>query len=102
MTTQFFYRLKECSRCGESKPPDAFPPNDSLSSGLSSWCRACHVAATRAWRAAHPDNVAAHNAARRLPPIPDRECAVCGELFTPRRRDGRYCSSGCRARRKRP
>jgi hypothetical protein len=99
MTTQFFWRLKPCSRCRERKPPDAFPPNAQLSSGLSSWCRACHAEATRAWRDANPEQVAARNAARRLPPLLPRACATCGETFTPRRRDGRYCSSACRARR---
>jgi hypothetical protein len=26
----------------------------------------------------------------------ERSCVVCGEAFTPPRRDGRYCSSACR------
>ena len=98
MSTQFFYCLKPCSRCRERKPPDDFPLNAHLSSGLSSWCRACHAEATRAWRDANPEQVAARNAARRLPPLPPRPCATCGETFTPRRRDARYCSrlSGAR------
>jgi hypothetical protein len=40
-----------CTHCGQYKPPSAFPPNDRTRSGRSSWCRPCHVAATKAWRA---------------------------------------------------
>jgi hypothetical protein len=28
--------------------------------------------------------------------VPDRECAVCGVTFIPRRSDAKYCSPGCR------
>jgi hypothetical protein len=42
---------KPCPKCGEWKPLAAFPPNRKTLDGLSSWCRVCHVAATREWRA---------------------------------------------------
>lgn len=34
-----------------SCPSSAFAPDARLQDGLKSWCRACHVAATREWRA---------------------------------------------------
>jgi hypothetical protein len=104
MTTQELGNgLKACSGCGRWLDRAAFPPNLELTSGLSSWCRACHLEATRRWRAEHPEAVAASNARRRLEPYPPRECATCGETFTPRRHDGRYCTPACtcRARRSR-
>ncbi len=62
--------------------------------GLSSSCGACHAAATRKWRAANPEAVAAYNWGRRLRHTP-RPCVGCGALFVPPRRDSVRCSS-CR------
>jgi hypothetical protein len=42
--------MKTCSHCQRSKPVADFPPNAHIRDGLSSWCRSCHVEATRAWR----------------------------------------------------
>jgi hypothetical protein len=57
---------KRCPRCGEWLPFEAFRENPRARSGLDSWCQVCHVDATRAWRAANPEKVAASNAARRV------------------------------------
>jgi hypothetical protein len=46
---------KHCSRCGEAKALDAFPPRRTMSDGRDSHCRACANAATRRWRAANPE-----------------------------------------------
>lgn len=43
---------KTCTHCRRALPPVGFPPNRHTSDGLSSWCRECHVQATRRWRAA--------------------------------------------------
>jgi hypothetical protein len=41
---------KTCRKCGETKQLEAFPPNRHTRDRLSSWCRECHVTATREWR----------------------------------------------------
>ncbi|MEX2136218.1 MAG: hypothetical protein WEB29_04545 [Chloroflexota bacterium] len=88
---------RRCSRCHEVKPRQRFSPNPRMGDGLSSWCRDCASAATRAWRARVRDT---YNAARRVsyPPI---ECGGCGVTFTPRRTDSRYCCALCRDHRRR-
>ena len=54
----------ECTRCGDYKLADAFPVNDRARYGLGSWCKACQVERTRAWRAANPDKANAATRAR--------------------------------------
>jgi hypothetical protein len=88
-------RHKLCACCGLVLELDAFRPNPKLRSGLSSWCRECQVERTRRWRAEHPEAVEASNAQRRLGPYPPRPCDGCSETFTPRRKDGRFCSRPC-------
>ncbi len=41
---------KICSKCCRWAELADFPPSPMQSSGLSSWCRSCHVAAVRDWR----------------------------------------------------
>jgi len=41
---------KTCRKCGETKPADEFPRQPARRDGLSSWCKACHAEACRAWR----------------------------------------------------
>ena len=53
---------KVCSRCRRWAELADFPPSPLQSSGLSSWCRPCHVAAVRDWRARNRDR---NNARRR-------------------------------------
>jgi hypothetical protein len=43
--------MKTCSHCHKRRIRRNFPPNAQTRDGLSSWCRSCHVEATRAWRA---------------------------------------------------
>jgi len=45
--------MKHCRHCDQDKPADAFTRNQRMNDGLSSWCKACHKAATRKWRAEH-------------------------------------------------
>lgn len=64
-----------CTKCGEWKSFDDFPPNPRKSNGLGSHCRVCSRAAHRdwrarnpgyekAWRERNPERAAAHDAAR--------------------------------------
>lgn len=48
-----------CRRCGESKPPIAFPVRPRMRSGRGSWCMECALARTREWRAANRDEILA-------------------------------------------
>jgi hypothetical protein len=45
--------MRTCTRCTESKSADQFPANPACRDGLSSWCRTCHLARTKQWRAEH-------------------------------------------------
>jgi hypothetical protein len=51
--------------------------------------------ATARWREENADRRAAYNRSRRVVPVA-KVCVVCGEQFTPRRRDCRVCSDLCR------
>jgi hypothetical protein len=42
--------LKQCTNCGRWLGPALFPRDRATRSGLSSWCRPCHRAATKAWK----------------------------------------------------
>jgi hypothetical protein len=42
--------MKRCTKCGESKDAAEFPRNERCIGRLSSWCRDCHLRASRAWR----------------------------------------------------
>jgi hypothetical protein len=57
--------MKICRHCGEQKDKSEFPVHRDKSSGLSSWCRACHAEACARWRAKHPQKIDAYNARRR-------------------------------------
>jgi hypothetical protein len=57
--------MKVCRHCGESKPPAEFRRNPRMKDGLSSWCSACHNAATKRWRDEHRDEI---NERRRVVP----------------------------------
>ena len=61
--------VKTCTKCGETKQASEFRPGR-CRDGLSSWCSACHNAATRAWRERNPEYVAAYNERRRVDPLP--------------------------------
>jgi hypothetical protein len=58
--------MKTCSKCGEGKQEDEFPPNCRLRDGLDSWCRSCHAQATARWRAENPDKVEAADIMRQV------------------------------------
>lgn len=53
---------RDCARCERTLPLRAFRRDARLQDGLGSWCRECHVAATREWRAR---NLRRINAGRR-------------------------------------
>lgn len=42
---------QRCTHCKQLKPFAEFPVDKVISTGFSSWCRACHAEANRAWRA---------------------------------------------------
>jgi 5-methylcytosine-specific restriction endonuclease McrA len=108
--------MQLCTRCGISITPDIAKREPKMYSGVSSWCRPCHVAATRAWRATHKADIAhkkqqkyrAHREAeiaRRMAnfrlhhPLVPKDCLACGSEFTPDRRNSqRYCTVACRQR----
>jgi len=46
---------KLCGRCGHTKPLEDFPRTSRNKDGRGSRCKPCASAATREWRAAHPD-----------------------------------------------
>src|SRR3982751_351775 len=50
--------LKRCSRCGTTKPVDAFGFHHKGSTTLNSWCRECRVAYLRWYRETHPRDAA--------------------------------------------
>jgi hypothetical protein len=58
--------VKQCTRCNDTKPLDAFPPRRTTRDGRDSHCRACANAATRAWRAANPETARASRRRWRL------------------------------------
>jgi hypothetical protein len=39
---------KRCTKCGETKPPEAFSPRGNRPGGRCSWCKACFAAHARA------------------------------------------------------
>jgi hypothetical protein len=78
---------KECTRCQQWLPADAFPRNARLLSGLGSWCKRCQVEYTRQWRAEHREEL---NARRRQGPFPQR-CADCSVDFDAARRSQVRC-----------
>jgi hypothetical protein len=71
---------RRCTRCKEFLPFSAFRPNLRLSSGWSSWCRACCVERNRQWRAEHPEQQQAYNERRRVP-LAKLRCVECGGSF---------------------
>src|SRR5687767_6421420 len=43
-------RMKTCTKCGETKALEEFPPRKRSKDGRDGWCRACHRAAATARR----------------------------------------------------
>lgn len=63
MTTQAVVKgRKQCAQCKQWLHAREFRPMTHLRSGLDSWCRPCHRAANREWRAV---NAVALNIRRR-------------------------------------
>ena len=62
--------MRTCRHCQTAKPADAFPANHRMRDGLSSWCKACHVARTREWRQHNRHEI---NARRRKPRRPEHD-----------------------------
>jgi hypothetical protein len=54
--------MKACTRCGETKPLDAFPRNDRRSDGRHSWCLACQREHVASYRASNREAYARQNA----------------------------------------
>ena len=82
--------MKDCRRCGEPKPLSDFREKHTKGRYYrSSWCRACDVAYTRAWRGRHPGYHAAKSAgyramavARLIPLVLLAGCSTLGEVRT--------------------
>jgi hypothetical protein len=87
--------VKRCTRCGETKPLDQMLRHKRTRDGFSSWCRACHAASNRRWRAEHRAYQDAYNARRRMTPLPERVCVRCGSTYAPVRSDQRRCRKAC-------
>lgn len=103
---------KRCTKCGEVRPLEEFPPRKDKRGGRHSWCHVCHAKSKREarwakkgipeseWPRLHRE-VEARAARRNSVPDGFRACASCGEVkpleeFTSdkSRRDGR--KSRCR------
>ena len=57
---------KTCRKCGETKEAREFGRNPRTRDQLSSWCRACHNLAAKAWRERNREQ---YNARRRVVPL---------------------------------
>jgi hypothetical protein len=55
--------MKTCSKCGESKPFEAFHRDRHCSDGMRLWCKPCAKAARKAWHDANPEKVKAERKA---------------------------------------
>jgi 5-methylcytosine-specific restriction endonuclease McrA len=71
---------KRCTKCKRYLPFGEFRQNMRLKSGWDSWCRDCHSASNRRWRAAHPEYQRAYNLARRVEPL-GLICSEWGRRF---------------------
>ena len=58
--------VKTCRHCGEEKSVGEFPRARRMLDGRSSWCRACHLEASRRTRAKQRELIAEALEARRL------------------------------------
>ena len=58
-------KKKTCTKCGKERKAAEFPRSSRSRDRLSSWCKPCHLEATRRWRAEHREEL---NAARRVVP----------------------------------
>lgn len=82
--------IKQCSRCGDSKPLDAFNVARTNRDGRSSWCRSCFRSYNAAKQAVKRAAQIAVNE------LAQRTCKHCGEPLDPAlRTDARYCSRVC-------
>ena len=106
--SEWFDGARCCTRCRGWKPESDFRANPHLREGLDSWCRECHVVATRAWRERNRDYIDARNSrpprrvrrGARLARAPVRERGVRQELYAVaagRENRGRF---GARSRRR--
>ncbi len=89
---------KRCPHCRRWLPFEAFNKNKRMKSGLSSWCRECHVAATKRWRNANPELIRWMNERRRLGER-ERQCVDCQGVFAYKHASAVRCPD-CRRRRK--
>ena len=51
--------VKQCSKCRETLPRDAFSKNVQNPDGLAYYCRLCNAEKQREWKTAHPEEVRA-------------------------------------------
>lgn len=67
---------KQCARCRETKPAEAFRRTDTMRSGLYSYCKPCEKAKAAAWYRENPDKVAAIEARRPRRSYSDRRAST--------------------------
>lgn len=92
--------MKTCRKCQKAAPAAEFPANKRTRDGLTSWCRECHYAATKAWGERNPEATERYSAKRRIR-HELRTCEECGGEFVPARKDSRRCA-WCRGTRRKP
>jgi hypothetical protein len=51
--------MKQCTKCGETKPLSEFHKNTSAKSGFGSYCEACHKVQKKAYNEANPEKAKA-------------------------------------------
>jgi hypothetical protein len=95
---------RRCTRCGGWLPLEDFTANRHMHLGVSSWCRPCHLEATREWRARNRAYEVEYNERRRREyrlehPLRERTCVVCGRPLT-KRPNALVCGDDCRRKRK--
>lgn len=49
--------MKTCRKCGQTKPASEMKRDARYTGGLSSYCKACHQAASVAWQKANPERL---------------------------------------------
>ena len=65
---------KRCTKCGETKPLEAFGKQQGCKDGKKTTCKVCHAAMSRAWQRANPEMVRERKRAyRKAHPEKDRE-----------------------------
>lgn len=85
--------MKTCTKCGQEKKLDEFPPNKRMRSGRGSWCREC------VRRKSRESQRRKHGYKPRQPPGPTKRCPKCEQTFDRSEFQGRGWCRSCNAAR---